>query len=326
MRLQIYIHLILIVLLASCNKDYDAQAPAGSGKMTFVPISVTVADYRCDSATKSLKPYIPEVENLIYDVWVVQYSNRGVLLPSTIGHYRANQDGTLVWAGETFSESVANGIALMESEDPCTVCFVANVDDNVPEWPDNIYAFREVMIPVLDTDESVNLTKLPLCGYYYGPVTYGQTINVSLGRMMTRINIVLNNQTGYDLSDVSVSITNAPRYAHIYPNIEITMLGENERNATRQMTDTDLYIPSGGSKKLYYYMAPNLYGASWPTTLWTRCTMGDKPMVGTIVLGDGAPADSDTGEYSTSVDTERDFRLYPNNQYTFTLNYVDNVQ
>ena len=323
MKYSTYILLILALVLCGCSSALDLPTKADDENIVIVPISLGAAEYECDAATKGLAPYIPDVENLIYDVWVVQYSSRGVLLPRATFHYRTTMSGTLVWDGMVYAGSTDQGIALVESTEPCTVCFIANMGDNVPEWPDNIYSFREVMMPVLDADASVALSRTPMCGYYYGPVTHGVGVNVSLGRMITRLNIVVNNQTGKDITDLVVSITNAPRYAHLYPHTEEIPLNTAEQSATRSHRDAGMTVAAGDTKNLYYYIAPNLYGASWPTTLWTTCKVGGNAMMGAMILGDTHPSPSENCTYPPIASSTRDLRLYPNNQYTFTLNYVD---
>lgn len=320
MKITAYISIITLLLICGCSRFADLQNE--EGQMVIVPISAGISAYENDAATKGLAPYIPDVENLIHDVWVVQYSSRGVLLPRSTFHYRTTGNGVLEWNGMTYEESTGQGIALIESDEPCTVCFIANMGENVPQWPDNIYTFREIMMPVLDSDPSVALTKIPLCGYYHGPVKHGNAVNVSLGRMITRLNIVVNNLTGKDITDLSVAITNAPRYAHIYPNTEITQFNGNE-NTTREQRDAGMSLEAGSSKNLYYYMAPNLYANAWPTTLWTKCNVGGVAMEGGLILGDTPPTESEVSIYPPEADPSRDLRLYPNNQYTFTINFVD---
>lgn len=307
-----------------CSDDIVQQKQTEED-VIIVPMQIAASEYETDEATKALAPYIPDVENLIHDIWVVQYSSRGILLPSSIYHYRTAAPPALVVTDLYYQSSTTSGVALVESAEPCTVCFIANMGDNVPEWPDNIYAFQEIMMPVLDSDASVELEKIPMCGYYHGPVTHGTQVDASLGRMITRINLIINNWTGEDISNLVVSITNAPRYAHIYPYSDTTPLNEAETASTRPLRDAGMSIAAGESLKLYYYMAPNLYGESWPTTLWTTCHLDstDQDAKGGIILGDTVPSEAEQDTYPPVVNPDRNLKLYSNNQYTFTINYVN---
>lgn len=324
MKHSAYMTMALVLILTGCSRMPVSGPATSEGDLIIVPAVVNASGYECDDATKSLMPYIPDVENLIYDIWVVQYSSRGVLLPRSTYHYRTDAAGSLVVDNVYWSESSEQGFALVESSEPCTVCFVANMGDNVPQWPDNIHAYREIMMPVLSTDYNEELDRVPMCGYYYGPVTHGTNVNVSLGRMITRLNLVITNQTGKKMTDLLVSLDQAPRYAHLYPNTELTPFNTAEEEK-RAYSDAGITIESGKSINLYYYIAPNLYGDQWPTTIWTSCNMDGTPMKGAMILGDTPPGASDNMTYPPQTDPQRDYRLYPNNQYTFTINYVDNL-
>ena len=313
----------MLLIATGCGKEInDPQSPGNEEKMIVVPLHLSAAEYELDETTKSLSPYIPDVENLIGDIWVIQYSSRGILLPSSTYHYRKNDSGDLVVDDLYYASATSGGVALVESTEPCTVCFIANMGDNVPEWPDNIYSFQEIMVPVLDTDPSVHPERLPMCGYYHGPVTHGSQVSVSLGRMVTRLNIVINNMTGEAMSNLNVALTNAPRYAHLYPYSDVTALNPAETEAIRTLRDTGLSLAAGESVNLYYYIAPNLYGEVWPTTLWVTCHLDstDQDAKGAMILGDTVPPASDQDVYPPVVNPDRDLRLYSNNMYTFTIN------
>lgn len=327
---KVFKYLIAAVLASgfSCGCSHEITVTDHEeDNLIVVPLHLAAEEYECDEATKGTSPYIPDVENLIGDIWVVQYSSRGVLLPSSTFHYRKNDPGDMVVGDLYYAAATSGGVALVESAEACTVCFIANMGDNVPsEWPDNIYSFQEIMLPVLDADASVHPDRLPMCGYYQGPVTHGTKVSASLGRLVTRINIVINNMTGENISDLNVSLTNAPRYAHLYPASTTTPLNEKETEAPRIPKDIGLSLAAGGSLNLYYYIAPNLYAENWPTTLWTTCHLDgtNQDAKGAMILGDTAPTDADQEVYPPVIDPERNLKLYSNNQYTFTINYVNN--
>lgn len=318
---------LMLYIVTGCGKEaIDTQSSKDEEKMITVPLHLNASEYESDEATKGLSPYIPDVESLIGDIWVVQYSSRGILLPSSVYHYRKNDPGDMVVNDLNYASATSGGVALVESTEPCTVFFIANLGDNVPEWPDNIYSFKEIMVPVLDADPSVHPERLPMRGYYHGPVTHGSKVSVSLGRMLTRLDIVINNMTGEDITNLNVTLTNAPRYAHIYPNSDVVAFNPAENEATRTQRDADLSLAAGESLNLYYYIAPNLYAENWPTTLWTTChleTTG-QDVKGAMILGDVAPSDAEQDVYPPVVNPERNLRLFSNNQYTFTINYVNN--
>lgn len=294
----------------------DISDDLQEAELITLPVNIGVSDYEFDMDTKSLKPYIPDIENLIFDIWVVQYSSRGVLLPRSVYHYRTGETiGDLKVTDLYVAGSTTQGVQLVESTEDCTVCFLVNMGDNVPEWPDNLISYQEIMMPVLDVNPSVDLKRMPMCGFYRGPVTNGTQVTVSLGRMISRLNVILNNNSGENVSSLQVSLDNIPRYAHIFPHINTIPFNENENSGYRILKDSGISIASGESKNLYYYTAPNLYADLWPTTMTVSCHLdsSNKDVSGTMVLGDDRP----------SITGQRDLRLYPNNQYTFTINLVN---
>ncbi len=319
--------ILTFCLLWGCI-DETEQNIQEDGELIIVPLTLSASEYEFNGTTKSLLPYIPDAENLIGDIWVVQYSSRGILLPRSIYHYRTSDSGDMVVDDLYYADATTSGVALVESEEDCTVCFIANMGDNIPsEWPDNIYSFKEVMLPVLDADASVNPARLPMCGYYYGPVKHGTKVSASLGRMIARLNIVIDNQTGEDISNLNVALTNTPRYAHIFPVSDKVPLNTAETEASRTHRDTGITLKQWESVNLYYYIAPNLYGEDWPTTLWVTCHLDNtgEDARGGMILGDTVPDASDQSVYPPVQNPERNYMLYPNNNYTFTIN-LKNLQ
>lgn len=311
----------LMCVFAACSDVIDGGVDISDdiqeAQLITLPVNIGVSDYEFDVDTKALKPYIPDVENLIFDIWVVQYSSRGVLLPRSIYHYRTGETvGDLKVTDLYVAGSTSQGVQLVESAEDCTVCFLVNMGGNVPEWPDNLISYQEIMMPVLDADPSVALKRTPMCGFYRGPVTNGSQVTVSLGRMVARLNVILNNKSNENISGLEVRLDNVPRYAHIFPHINTIPFNAAEDSGYRILKDSGISISAGGSKNLYYYTAPNLYADLWPTTMTVSCHLdsSNKNVSGVMVLGDDRP----------SVTDDRDLRLYPNNQYTFTVNLVNN--
>lgn len=317
-----------LCICAACNKE--ASIPPCSeddGKLIEVPLSLIAdgMDYMGD--TKATSPYIPDYENLIHDIWVTQYSSRGVLLSSTVKHYRPNGPGQ--------TKVTDLMVTLRESAEDCTVCLLVNAGNDPLQgavWPDNLETYKETMIPVSMLTTAEGGKKMPMNGFYQGPVPpkdysdndgssggYKGGLNVSLGRMMCRLNIVFNNHlmpdgdTDYTtITGLNVKLDNVPGKAHLLPTINYTMpdksiLGKEEESVA-------VTLEKGESTTLYYYMAPNLYRYDGGTDMRTRLTVtaaiqGLGERSGTLILGNDSPETAD-----------RDYRLYPNNNYTFTIN------
>ena len=145
-----------------------------------------------------------------------------------------------------------------------------------------------------------------MCGYWMGNVREGTKLSALLSRMITRINLVINNETGAELSDLTVSLENVPTQAYVYPRTNQGALPD-DAYTTENFSDTFTEsIPAGESQQFYYYIAPNICTGSEKATKAT-ITSGDKTW--SVTLGNDSPETSN-----------RNYSLYANNYYTFTLN------
>lgn len=254
----------------------DAAAPSGS------------------AATRTTSPHTYEVENLIHDIWLIQFNSRGQYVNSWY-HSREGKG----------SQVVENEIFELIALDDCTVCLVVNTDDPDLSWPDNLPAFKRTLLDVGANNE-LALDRMPMCGYWIGNVTEGLALSVILSRMMTRINLIINNNTGQELSGLRAELDHIPTKAYVYPQARQTALSSDaylNQAFTDESTET---IADGESWQLYHYIAPNICsGVENATTL--KITSGE--MEWNVALGNNSPSSS-----------TRNYTLYANNYYTFTLN------
>lgn len=286
------LHIIALcatLMFTGCQQDEIVQK-------TSRPVKVSLSLHTgipMNSESRAETPLIPDVENLIYDIWVVQYDHEGIITKNPKPkHYRKEDQGLL---------SVNQDIELALGQS--TVCMIVNMgygsDDKPITFPDNLTEFKKTLAKV-DVESAANgsLERIPMCGYWQGEVTEStSSLSVTLGRMMTRINLVLNNQTGTAIDDVTAELTNVPCYAHVFPSINSETNPDNRMYTT--LTDEIGTIASNASVTRYFYIAPNLW--TTPTTL----SLGNI----NINLGNDSP---DMKDGST--------KLYPNNIYTFTIN------
>ena len=187
-----------------------------------------------------------------------------------------------------------------------TVCLVVNTDDPTISWPNNFPAFQRMLLDVQASNDLSQRDRMPMCGYWQGDVTGdGQVLSALLCRMMTRINLVVNNQTGAALADGTVRLENVPTKAYVYPRINQEALPDNAYTS-EYFSDSFPSISSGDSQEFYYYIAPNICSGEEHATKVT-VTSGDQTW--SVTLGTSAPDEAD-----------RIYTLYANNYYTFTLN------
>lgn len=296
-KLTKYILLCLLVCIGTGCEQTEVSSNVNIGKEVKVRFSLGMLPAE-GSDTRASAPHLPEVENLIYDIWVLQFNENGILLDTKTKYYpRDGKSGLYV---EDFEATL---IAAQNS----TVCLVVNTNDPDISWPNNFPAFQRMLLDVQASNYLSLRDRMPMCGYWQGNVTGGdgQVLSALLCRMMTRINLVVNNQTGAALADGTVALENVPTRAYVYPRINQEALPD-DAYTSEGFRDSITSIASGDSQEFYYYIAPNICSGEGHATKVT-VTSGDETW--SVTLGTSAPDESD-----------RIYTLYANNYYTFTLN------
>lgn len=296
-KLTKYILLCLLVCIGTGCEQTDTLSNSETGKEVNVRFSLGMLPAE-GTDTRALAPHVPEVENLIYDIWVLQFNKNGILLNTGTKYYpREGESGLFV---ENFKATL---IAAQNS----TVCLVVNTNDRTISWPNNFPAFQRMLLDVQASNDLSRRDRMPMCGYWQGDVTGdGQVLSALLCRMMTRINLVVNNQTGAALADGTVRLENVPTKAYVYPRINQEALPDDAYTSEESFSDRFTSIASGDSQEFYYYIAPNICSGEDHATKVT-VTSGDETW--SVTLGTSAPDEAD-----------RIYTLYANNYYTFTLN------
>lgn len=295
-KLTKYILLCLLACIGTGCEQTDTLSNSETRKEVKVRFSLGMLPAE-GTGTRASAPHVPEVENLIYDIWVLQFNENGILLDTDTKYYpREDESGLYV---EDFGATL---IAAQNS----TVCLVVNTNDPDISWPNNFPAFQRMLLDVQASNDLSRRNRMPMCGYWQGDVTGdGQVLSALLCRMMTRINLVVNNQTGAALADGTVRLENVPTKAYVYPRINQETLPD-DAYTSEGFSDIFTSIASEASQEFYYYIAPNICSGEDHATKVT-VTSGDKTW--SVTLGTSAPDESD-----------RIYTLYANNYYTFTLN------
>lgn len=283
------------LLLAGCEQEEFGTAE----EEKEVKVSLTLGTLPQEGrGTRAMAPHAPEVENLIYDIWVLQFNQSGVLLATSQQYYpREGESGLYV---ENFE------VSLIQAQNS-TVCLIVNTNNETINWPNNFPAFQQMLLDIQANNNLSERDRMPMCGYWVGNVTEEQTLSVMLCRMMTRINLVVNNQTGAVLTGLTITLENVPTQAYVYPSTNQDALPVNAYTSSETFSDTFTgSITNEGSQSFYYYMAPNICNGEANATKATL-TSGDQKW--SVTLGNDSPDTAD-----------RDYSLYANNYYTFTLN------
>lgn len=296
-RVPIWIVSLLAMTASLTGCEGQAVCPvAEEDEEVTVYLSLGV-DPEEGAGTRASAPHTPEVENLIHDIWVLQFNERGILLNTETKYFpREGEAGLFV---ENFEVQL---IAAQNS----TVCLVVNTGDPDIEWPNNFPDFQTTLLDIQASNDLSTRERMPMCGYWIGNVTGEMALSAMLCRMMTRVNLVISNGTGAPLTDVIVELSSIPTKAYVYPRTNQDALPDDAYVTGGPWSDIVEEIPAGGSVQLYYYFAPNICSDE---TNATKASITSGERTWSVTLGSDSPDEAD-----------RDFTLYANNYYTFTLN------
>lgn len=278
---------LIVFAMTSCEQVCVDDEP----KTVEVVLSLSGAPL-----AKADSPLIPDVENLIYDVWILQYDKMGLLIDKGTAHERATSSGSL-------TATVTTTFAVGEGN---TICVLANLDKGnasaARTWPQTLSEFK-TSCDVVDLSDDINaanagtLEDMPMFGYWEGGISVEtNNVQVSLGRMLTRINLVINNQSGS--TQTVKSMSKVSKKVYVFPDVDHAALPDD----AYMTVDINRDVASGKTAELYFYMAPNFTAGEDNAT---KLNIGSK----TVILSNGSPSDS-----------PRDFNLYHNSNYTFTIN------
>lgn len=285
---KVLIFAAAVFLCAACESGVELPEPE--------TVEVTLS--LCGSPlAKAYSPLIPDVENLIYDVWILQYDKMGLLIDKGTSHARASSSGSLT---ATVTATFATG-------EGNTICVLANLDRGNASaertWPQTLTEFKS-STDVVDVAADIvaanagTLTDMPMFGYWEGDISVEtNNVQVSLGRMLSRINLVLNNLSSSQISITSISKVSRQVYA--FPDVNHNPLPDEAYSEV----SLGVSIDAGATKELYFYTAPNFTADE---TNATKLLVEGKE---SVILSNGAPSDS-----------PRDYNLYHNSNYTFTIN------
>jgi hypothetical protein len=161
----------------------------------------------------------------------------------------------------------------------------------------------------IDAANAGTLTDMPMFGYWEGTISdKDNNVQVSLGRMLTRVNLFINNQSSS--TQTVTSISNVSKKVYAFPNVDHAALPAEAYNEIA----INQSVTAGKTKELYFYMAPNFTegpseNQSVDPNPFHKPTMLHISGKDPVILSNGAPKDS-----------PRDFNLYHNSNYTFTIN------
>ena len=309
-------------LLCACSRELNPQAEP---EYVEVPFELSIADVPGD-ATRATTALFPENENWIYDYYYIQFIGDA---SAYTGHMRK----TVTTGDLTVTENIrlrvgANSTVIFVAnivpagsnyvDSPgwdATDGSVQILDENgIPFLADNengvltLNKFKKLrfnmnnrLVRIQASDNSMK--HMPMCGYWEGNVaasgsgtTNTVPATVTMGRMVSRMNVNITNKTGSPITQVR--LLNTAAKAYYFPQVENTDLTADDYITLSQ----NVNIANNNSATVYFYTAPNYCeGNGLHTKL--EFTAGGK--TGTVDLGSDVPNDH--------------YNLYMNTIYTFNI-------
>ena len=305
-------------LLCACSREI---APQVEPEYVDMPFELNISDVLGD--TRVNEALFPEVENWIYDYYYVQFIGDA---SAYTGHMRK----TITTGDLTVTEDIRLRVG-----NNSTIIFVANTVPAGANYGDNPgWDATDGTVQVLDEDGNpfvapnvltlnkfknlrfnmaarLNLIQtgngtmkhMPMCGYWEGNVaasgsgtTNTVPATVTMGRMVSRMNVNITNKTGSPITQVR--LLNTAAKAYYFPQVENTDLTADDYITLSQ----NVNIANNKSATVYFYTAPNYCeGNGLHTKL--EFTAGGK--TGTVDLGSDVPNEH--------------YNLYMNTIYTFNI-------
>lgn len=310
---KIITYILALAALVSCQDHLSTDMGESDVEMTTVTLNLGCMD----TDVKSNSPQIPDVENLIYDVWVIQYSERGVLISQKF--YRVGDKGIR-------KVSIDVDVIPVKS----TICVITNLNKiNTPtatffdtaqlqnELPDNLDTYKstlldmEFLIKCLNSNTKVQA--IPQFGYWTGNLaSHSASINIVLGRMLSRINLNIMNIANSDDTDnanrklTGVTFVNAPVNAYYFPQLYSNTLPDEAYCTDPEMLNVSMSLAEGDAADMYFYWAPNFCSSSEKAMKMIFTNAGGEQY--SCYITDGQPNESG-----------RDWNTYHNCNYSISL-------
>lgn len=306
----------------ACRDEVDELVTPSLTKIAEVPVHLSVGAETMagKEETRVLSPLFPDVENLIYDIWVLQYmkeSNFATLIKSV--HLRGD-------ATEGVTSYDVDDVSLYPVDS--YVCIIANRNVNTPsaeyvnifdspEQASNAQIFSNfrttlVTIPVAAIN-SGEVNWFLMCGYWEGTPSANAAINVLLGRMMARLNVTIVNSafgTSHTPVLLNFKIRNVPTKTYLFPSVNQNPLDWKDTKNYIELDELNVSLKKNVQKNLYYYVAPNYSNTEDGATKFDAYYTDNsgKEYHANVVLGTDAPGVAN-----------RDYNLYQNTIYSYTI-------
>lgn len=326
MKLNSIYTFIACLFLTACSSEADwlpnEQTPEPENGKVNVQLNLQVPTFTVEE-TRASNPLDLQIENPMYNLWLLHYNEEGGLVEQDTKYIHLNNNGELT------TQYTAN--LTLTSGTKGTICLVANLEktsngdnpekvstpsNNKGTWPKTIQLLQEELLtlPINQNATDVSTfglpTKMVMYGYYQGELSNRHPVNITLGRMAARLDIVISAANNSTFTNLTLQLKNAVIKTHYSP----LKVSDNEVTTCyvdfpEDKTFINKSITSSNKITCYYFTGENItptFGKE--TMLIVKAQKGRNSYTYNIKLGANAPGTSD------------DYSLYRNNNYTFNIN------
>lgn len=323
MKLNSIYTLIACLLLTACSSEADwlpnEQTPEPENGKVNVQLNLQVPTFTVEE-TRASNPLDLQIENPMYNLWLLHYNEEGGLVEQDTKYIHLDDNGKLA-TQYTAQLTLGGGTT-------GTICLIANLEGtpihnpqsvNSPSndkglWPKTLQLLQKELLTLpIDpkvTNATLGLpTKMVMYGYYQGELTSRYPVNITLGRMTARLDIIIGSATGYSFTNLTLQLKNAVIKTHYSPLKIVNDDANSYVDFPEDKTFANKTITNSSKITCYYFTGENITPEiGQETMLIIKATKNRKVYTYNIKLGANAPGTSD------------DYSLYRNNNYTFNIN------
>ena len=262
--------LIACLFLAACSSEEewmisDDQTPAielGEDQIA-VQLNLQTTDFTVEE-TRSANPIDLQIENPMYNLWLLHYNEEGGLVESDTEYIHLNDKGDLATDYTASNKGTLCLIANLEGtvggNNPSTAS-VPNNDNRA--WPKTLQLLQKELLTLPinrnATDAKLGLpSKMFMYGFYQGTLSTSHPVNITLGRMAARLDIVIKAvDSESTLSNLRLQLKNAVIKSHYSP----MKVGSEENiyvDFPEDNTFKDKEVTSSSPITCYYFTGENI--------------------------------------------------------------------
>ena len=273
--------LIACLFLAACSSEEewmisDDQTPAielGEDQIA-VQLNLQTTDFTVEE-TRSANPIDLQIENPMYNLWLLHYNEEGGLVESDTEYIHLNNKGELATdytARLTLTDSnkgtlclIANLEGTVGGNNPSTAS-VPNNDNRT--WPKTLQLLQKELLTLpINRNATDAKLGLPSKMFMYGTLSTSHPVNITLGRMAARLDIVIKAADSEStLSNLRLQLKNAVIKSHYSP----MKVGSEENiyvDFPEDNTFKDKEVTSSSPITCYYFTGENITPESGKETV-----------------------------------------------------------